>query len=574
MASSMVPSRSPIKFTAFLSCILVLATSARAASADSQGQIILPGAGPISKSSQIAQRAGAAARTSPTASSPTSASSAAPSPSASSPSATSPTPSSSAPSSGSPASKATRADLMEYTIHGRPASKEQYQAAMLVDESILLLRSNSNEQALQKLKQAIVLYDGLPEAHHALGVVYTKTGKYPEAITELKRSIEMNPDSENTWIMLAGAYQSSGDLPHTIETYTEFAKRFPKSANLPKVSQTTALLYAQLGFQYARQGKTEEAIRDLKDSIKLNPTLDSSWLTLGSVYQANGQLDEAIAVYTEFKDKFKTHAMIPKVKGLLEALLKEKERSKKDTEQSRLVGKGFGSSKSGIGGDGANQSSKQGTDQPAGQSSDQSSQGTDQSAAQSSDQISNQGSNQSARDDYLSLMFNDKQGVTVWPRTRIPITVYIHDGSKIPGYRDGFKTILRRSCEDWAKASGGGVSFAFVDSPAKARLQVFWTDKSSELKNPAEAGDARLTLDQNYISKAEVWLLTRPVTMPLNDNYFRLICLHEIGHALGLSGHTTNPEDVMFYSATFKDAWRELSGRDSRTITKLYQSDI
>jgi predicted Zn-dependent protease len=60
--------------------------------------------------------------------------------------------------------------------------------------------------------------------------------------------------------------------------------------------------------------------------------------------------------------------------------------------------------------------------------------------------------------------------------------------------------------------------------------------------------------------------------LPLTDNRIRYISLHEIGHALGLSGHTDNPEDIMFLSTSFKDEWRELTPRDARTIQRFYSS--
>lgn len=543
---------------------------------------LAPGSGGLKKMSVAATNASPAAQGTPTgtstvtSASPQPASTGATTP-ASVPSASTAVPSGTAsPSTSSSGSAPTAADAMDYTIHGKPATKEQYQAAMLVDEAIMALRSNADEKALQKLKQALSLYDGLAEGHHALGVVYTKQKKFDEAQKSLKRSLELNPDSENTWIMLAGSYQAANDLPQTIRTYNQLLVKFPKSANAPKINQNLAILYAQLGFLYAKQGKSDEAISELKDAIKLNPTLDSPWLTLASVYQASGRIDDAIGVYEEFSTKFKGHSMSAQVKGLLEALKKEKSRLRRNAQNELAVATPNSSPPGGTAG-GGDSPAKDPAHVNAG-SGENSTGGGDSTPNDSSTPADSPdvatARKPEGRDDYLSFMVQNEYGLKRWPKTRIPITVFVHDGGKVPGYRDNFKTILKQSFEDWAKASGGNVTFQFVESPRAALLEVFWTDKIADLKNPAEAGDARLFMDQNYISRAEVWLLTKPVAMPLTDNYFRLISLHEIGHSLGLSGHTTNPDDIMFYSATFKDAWRDLSGRDSRSITRLYQNDI
>ena len=45
--------------------------------------------------------------------------------------------------------------------------------------------------------------------------------------------------------------------------------------------------------------------------------------------------------------------------------------------------------------------------------------------------------------------------------------------------------------------------------------------------------------------------------------------LHEIGHALGIHGHSPNPQDVMFSNAT-PEVYSTLSKRDINTIRRMY----
>ncbi len=48
----------------------------------------------------------------------------------------------------------------------------------------------------------------------------------------------------------------------------------------------------------------------------------------------------------------------------------------------------------------------------------------------------------------------------------------------------------------------------------------------------------------------------------------RAVCLHEIGHALGLVHHSQDPHDVMY--PYLIAAERDLTSRDIKTIHMLY----
>ena len=54
----------------------------------------------------------------------------------------------------------------------------------------------------------------------------------------------------------------------------------------------------------------------------------------------------------------------------------------------------------------------------------------------------------------------------------------------------------------------------------------------------------------------------------------RWICLHEIGHALGLMGHSSQHNDVMYSSMPLATIDRGLSERDKNTLKYLYSDDV
>ncbi len=46
-------------------------------------------------------------------------------------------------------------------------------------------------------------------------------------------------------------------------------------------------------------------------------------------------------------------------------------------------------------------------------------------------------------------------------------------------------------------------------------------------------------------------------------------CLHEFGHALGLQGHSSRPDDIMYHAISPRQS-PTLTARDQATITGLY----
>ena len=62
---------------------------------------------------------------------------------------------------------------------------------------------------------------------------------------------------------------------------------------------------------------------------------------------------------------------------------------------------------------------------------------------------------------------------------------------------------------------------------------------------------------------------------PMNRKYTKdelySIILHEIGHAIGLSGHSKSKGDIMFFStATYLNGEGIISNRDKNTVKKIY----
>jgi hypothetical protein len=74
---------------------------------------------------------------------------------------------------------------------------------------------------------------------------------------------------------------------------------------------------------------------------------------------------------------------------------------------------------------------------------------------------------------------------------------------------------------------------------------------------------------RNYIQDVQIEIATTsPGGLPYTNNGMKISSLHEIGHALGLWGHSDNPNDLMYY--TGPAIGYSISENDALTLNALY----
>lgn len=163
-----------------------------------------------------------------------------------------------------------------------------------------------------------------------------------------------------------------------------------------------------------------------------------------------------------------------------------------------------------------------------------------------------------------------------WPKQRMPVKVYLRPSSTVPGYRPVFQEILKQALQSWTAASSGNVEFKLIDSEKDADIFVRWTNDTKDVASIAEGGDVKYKGNSKGLNHVDITILTLNPSpdQPLTDDLVAWISLHEVGHAIGLLGHSSNPKDVMFVSAPQVAEVPSLSERDKTTIVKLYTTEF
>lgn len=177
--------------------------------------------------------------------------------------------------------------------------------------------------------------------------------------------------------------------------------------------------------------------------------------------------------------------------------------------------------------------------------------------------------------DYLDEI--TAEGKYTWKKDRFPLKVYIKPDQTVPGFRNNMPDMVRSSFNEWTESLGGKISWAEVSSPEQADITVGWTALAEDHGRGTEGGRTRTFARINHatnlgtIDKAEMTLLTR---LPygsgeLGDNEIKRAYLHEVGHAFGLTGHSSTRSDVMYYAVGPRQG-ASLGERDVATMKRLY----
>lgn len=137
------------------------------------------------------------------------------------------------------------------------------------------------------------------------------------------------------------------------------------------------------------------------------------------------------------------------------------------------------------------------------------------------------------------------------------------------------KEALNCAFEKWQTV--GCFSFRYTTEAAKADIICQWVDRAEAMANPAEGGEAKLTYKAGTIRRATLSLLTTRGNRAATVHEVGAVALHEVGHCLGIVGHSPSPDDVMYFSIHSDIQFVKyptLSNRDIETLRTMYPAEL
>lgn len=177
-------------------------------------------------------------------------------------------------------------------------------------------------------------------------------------------------------------------------------------------------------------------------------------------------------------------------------------------------------------------------------------------------------------EDYLERITENGRRVR-WALSKMPLKLYIEQApSGIRNFQPAFTSDVRRGMDVWCAALGHQLSYALVSNKDEADIRVSWTNTIDTRGHNGDGGTAYTAglmlphIRDDRLEYMEVKIATFDIHgKPQTSEVIYAVAIHEIGHSLGLLGHSDNPGDIMYAE---NQHVTQPSLRDTNTIRRLY----
>ena len=181
-------------------------------------------------------------------------------------------------------------------------------------------------------------------------------------------------------------------------------------------------------------------------------------------------------------------------------------------------------------------------------------------------------------DNYIYNAISGKE-IMRWDIKSFPLKVYIQADSSIPEY---YAENIKKALNQWENRTGF-IKFKQVTNKSEANIDILFKDFTGQCDQNSckfAVGYTEPTISGHNLKQMTIIFHKMK---PDNTEFTQLevynTALHEMGHALGIMGHSDNSNDVMYSNndktgdiySEFRSDFQYLSMRDLKTLALLYK---
>jgi tetratricopeptide (TPR) repeat protein len=150
------------------------------------------------------------------------------------------------------------------------------------------LRSGRTEEAMALYEKALAIRPNFAQAHNNLGVALADQGRSSEAVAQLEEALRLRPD-------YAEARSNLKDVLSSANSESAAAL----AAKPGPLQSDAAERHNNRGIELTNAGRTQEAIDQFEQALRLRPDYAEARNNLGNVLAMTGRAPEAAAQYEE-----------------------------------------------------------------------------------------------------------------------------------------------------------------------------------------------------------------------------------------------------------------------------------
>jgi tetratricopeptide (TPR) repeat protein len=167
------------------------------------------------------------------------------------------------------------------------------QTATHLFRSFLFFNYYKADEAILELNKAIELDPQYALTYSHRADAYKDKGQFQEALADYGKALELAPKYATAYLNRANLYAENSDFDRAIADYRRALEVEP--ANI--------LAYYSRGNTYAKQGRYEQAIADYNTLLEINPLYPHAYVRMGLAYEKLDRTKDALAIYKAYLQK-------------------------------------------------------------------------------------------------------------------------------------------------------------------------------------------------------------------------------------------------------------------------------